>query len=688
MRRTRLASGLIAIAAAAISCGGHTPAAVTPSARPLAELPYTPSLDPAAMDRAADPCVDFYRYTCGGWQRRNPIPGDQESWSVYAKLEHENQQYLWGILEALAAQADGRDAVQQKLGDYFAACMDEGAVETADAAPLAPTLKEIDALASLPGLPTLIARLHRAGAGPLFGFTSSQEFGDATSVIAFAMAGGLGLPDRDYYFRTDPDSIEARKRYVAHVQKMLGLLGDAPDAAAAEAQTVMAIETALAEASLTLVDKRDPHKLDHKMGRAELQAVTPSFDWGAYLAAAGVPDVEALNVTEPAFFARLEAELKGRALAAWKTYLRWQAVHAAAPYLSKRFVDADFEFYYAYLNGVAEQQPRWKKCVQWVDRDLGEALGQEFVRRTFTPETKARAVDMTARIEEAMRREIEALPWMGAETKQKALAKLAAIRNKVGYPDAWRDYSALEIGRDGFFGDVERAVAFETARQLAKIGRPLDRGEWFMTPPTVNAYFDPQLNDINFPAGVLQPPLFDPKLDDAPNYGNTGSTIGHELTHGFDDEGRQFDASGNLADWWTPGDAAEFVRRTSCVQEQYGQYVVVDDIRINSALSLGEDVADLGGTLLAYLAWKDATKDQKLEARDDLTPDQRFFVGMAQWACSNERPESLRQRALTDPHSPDKYRVNGVVANMPEFAQAFGCKPGQPMAREHVCRVW
>jgi endothelin-converting enzyme/putative endopeptidase len=522
----------------------------------------------------------------------------------------------------------------------------------------------------------------------LFGFGSNQDYADATSVIAFALAAGLGLPDRDYYTKTEAKSEETRQKYLEHVQKMFELLGDTPDAARASTKTVMEIETALAKASLTRVDKRDPYKLFHKMTRKQLEALNPSFGWERYLNDVGLSSVSEVNVTEPEFFKQLEAQLKSRKLADWKTYLRWHAAHAHAQYLSTPFVQANFEFYNKYLRGVTQLAPRWKRCVRSVDRELGQALGKVFVEKTFGPDMKQRTLSMTREIQKAMEGDIRQLTWMGDATKKQALEKLHGMVNKIGYPDQWRDYSSVRIARDDFAGSVSRAIEFESKRQLAKIGKPLDRGEWQMTPPTVNAYYDPQMNDINFPAGVLQPPLFDPKMDDAPNYGNTGATIGHELTHGFDDEGRQFDAKGNLHDWWTKEDAAQFEKRAQCVSDQYGQYTVVDDIKINSKLTLGEDVADLGGTILAYLAWKDASHGQTLQPIDGFTPDQRFFIGVAQWACGDERAESKRAGAITDPHSPDQYRINGVVSNMPEFGAAFSCKGGQPMVREKACRVW
>jgi len=656
--------------------------------KPLTELPYTPSLDIPSMDRSADPCVDFYRFTCGGWQKNNPIPPDQSSWSVYGKLYDENTRFLWGILDETATKTD-RSANEQKIGDYFAACMDETAADHAGTKPLKPALDEIAALPSKIALVRFLARQQmETPGGMLFGFGSSQDFDDATQVIAFAVSGGLGLLDRDYYVKDDDKSKDIRKKYVAHIAKVLGLLGDKSAQAASAARQVMEIETALAKATLTRVDRRDPYKLKHRMKREELQAMTPNFNWDAFLEAAALPKYDLINVTEPAFYQEVDKQIRSRDLAAWKNYLRWHLARTRSPYLSKAFVQADFDFYRKYLRGVSEMQPRWKRCVQWVDRDLGEALGQVFVAKTFGPDTKKRALDMTLQVEKAMEEDVRQLPWMGEETKAQALAKLHKMANKIGYPDKWRDYSPVTIARGDLIGNVNRATVFESRRQMDKIGKPLDRGEWQMTPPTVNAYYDAQMNDMNFPAGVLQPPLFDPKMDDAPNYGNTGATIGHELTHGFDDEGRKFDADGNLRDWWTPKDSEEFERRAACVSDQYGKYIAIDDIHINSKLTLGEDAADLGGTILAYNAWKNAIRGQDLKASDGFAPDQRFFIGMAQWACSNKTPEEARIRAVTDPHSPERYRINGVVANMPEFSAAFQCKAGQPMVNEPVCRVW
>jgi endothelin-converting enzyme/putative endopeptidase len=658
--------------------------------RPIASFPYTPGLDLNAMDKSADPCVDFYQYTCGGWMKNNPIPADQARWSVYGKLYQDNQRFLWGILDGLSKQTAGRNVTQQKIGDHFGSCMNESVVEKLGAGPLKPSLDSINALKNKNDLPALLARLHlqSQGSGFFFDFGSNQDYADSSQVIAFATAGGLGLPDRDYYTKTDAKSAELRDKYVAHVARMLELLGDKSEVAHSEAAKIMDMETALAKASLTRVEQRDPYKLFHKVDFKGLQELTPDFNWAVYIKGIGLPQQNTFNVTQPAFYKELNSELNAANLDDIKTYLRWHAVHAAAPYLSSAFVNENFNFFSKTLRGVPQLPPRWKRCVSLVDRQLGEALGQEFVSRAFSADLKQKTVTMTKQIEQAMQDDINQLTWMSPETKQKALEKLHGIVNKIGYPDKWRDYSSVKIQSGDFFGNVTRATQFEANRQLSKIGKPLDRGEWTMTPPTVNAYYDPQMNDINFPAGVLQPPLYDPKMDDAPNYGNTGGTIGHELTHGFDDEGRQFDARGNLKDWWTKQDADNFTSRAQCVVDQYAQYVVVDDIKINSKLTEGEDVADLGGLILAYMAWQQQTKGQQPQSRDNLAPDQRFFIGYAQWACENDRPENLRVSAITDPHSPGKYRVNGLMVNMPEFQNAFSCKAGQPMVKENRCRVW
>ena len=643
-------------------------------------------LDTDFMDTGVDPCTDFFTYSCGGWLKKNPMPPDRSSWGLSSKLADDNRVLLREILEEAAAPAPDKDPVKQKIGDYYTACMDEKTIEAAGPSPLKAGLEQISGMHSKGDIARIAAGM--ANQNVLFDFQSNQDFKDSTQVIAEVDQDGLGLPDRDYYVKTDPKSVELRQAYVAHVQKMLELLGDSPSLANNEAQAVMRIETALANGSLTQVERRDPKLLYHKMTREELAAISPSFGWKKYFSETGQPDLRTLNVSAPGFFKAMDGVLQKEDLDSWKAYWRWHLVHTNAPYLSSAFVNADFGFFGKTLSGTLELRPRWKRCVSYTDNDLGEALGQAYVQRAFPPEAKARAQEMVKQIEQALQRDIEGLDWMSPETKQKALEKLHAVANKIGYPDKWRDYSTLTIARDDEMGNVLRARAFEFHRQLAKIGKPVDRGEWGMTPPTVNAYYNPQINDINFPAGILQPPFFDPNADDAPNYGDMGATIGHELTHGFDDEGRQFDSQGNLRDWWTPEDGKQFEQRASCVSDQYSQYVAVDDIKVNGQLTLGENVADLGGLMLAYMAWQNQTRGKTLNPIDGFTPEQRFFIGYGQSWCSETRDETKRMYATIDPHSPDEYRANGVVSNTPEFQQAFHCKAGSAMVKENRCRVW
>jgi endothelin-converting enzyme/putative endopeptidase len=676
-------------AAAAVMCGLVAGAyGQATEQKPLEAIPYSPSLDLTSMDKTVDPCNDFYKYSCGGWMKNNPIPADQARWSVYGKLGIENQQLLWGILQDDAV-AKTRTPVQQKVGDYFAACMDTAKIDALGLKPVAPGLARIDVLKTRAELEAAIAKLHHDYPGSFFfGVGVDQDPGDATVEIINVGASGLGLPDRDYYLKTDAKSVKIREQYVAYVQQLLGLVGEPAEKAKADAQAILTIETALAKATLTRVERRDPHKTYHMMTVADLGKLTPAIDWATYLKAQGAAPVAKLNVGQPEFMKTLQTELSDEPVEALKAYLRFHLLTSAAPYLASPFAQASFDFFSRTLRGIPAMPPRWKTCTQGVDRSLGEALGQEFVRRTFSADTKAKTQLMTEQIETAMGQEIEGLDWMSAETKKEALRKLHAIRNKIGYPDTWRDYTALTVKPDDYAGNSTRAYQFNQARDWSKLGKPVDLNEWGMTPPTVNAYFNPQMNDINFPAGVLQPPLYDPKEDDAPNYGNTGSTIGHELTHAFDDEGRQFDAKGNLRDWWTPADAKGFEDRINCIRDQYAGYVIVDDIHINSKLTSGEDVADLGGTLLAYMAWKKQTAGQNLGVVDGFTPDQRYFIGMAQWACENNRDEDQRVSAVTNPHSPGFARVNGVVVNMPEFQKAFSCKAGSAMVHVPACKVW
>jgi endothelin-converting enzyme/putative endopeptidase len=666
-------------------------AVLTTAQTPTASTPSTPStgstsgLQLDAIDRSADACTDFYQYACGTWIANNPVPSDRSTWGRFDELQERNNEALHKILEAAAA---GRDPESKKIGDYYGSCMDEPGINTKGTVPLDPLLKKIGALPAVNEIAPLVAELHTIGVNAFFGFGSEPDFKDASVAMAIADQGGLGLPDRDYYFRDDSKSVELRKQYVEHIGKMGALLGASPEQASAAAQSVMKIETALAKGALDAVSRRDPNSIYHKMSPAEVQALTPQFQWARYFAGIGAPPIYALNATEPDFFKAMGQVLATTPLDEIKSYLRWQAVHASAPVLPTRFVDENFRFYGTILTGAKELRPRWKRCVQYADSDLGEELGKAFVKEAFGPQAKAGTLKMVHEVESTLEKDIATLAWMTDATRKEALVKLHAITEKIGYPDRWRDYSGLLIVRGDALGNSQRSNAFEFHRQLNKIGKAVDKTEWSMTPPTVNAYYNPLENNINFPAGILQPPFYSAQSDPAVNYGGAGAVIGHELTHGFDDQGRQFDARGNLKDWWTPADAKAFEQRAQCFVDQYSSYTAVDDVKVNGKLTLGENTADNGGFRMSLLAYLATLAVEPPKTLDGFTPEQRVFLGWAQVWCENRRPEALRMMAQTNPHSPGRYRVNGVVSNMPEFQKAFSCKADAPMVRHNACRVW
>jgi putative endopeptidase len=675
------------------SAAGLTILLLAVSPRAWGDQALPPVVDPTAIDKSADPCVDFFQYTCGGWLKANPVPGDESSWYRFSLLDEHTRWVLRAILAEAAAEKDRTSPNERKIGEYYESCMDVPAIDAKGLAPLRGELDRIAALKDKSALPAELARVHALGGNALFGFGSGQDYTDAEKNIAVADQGGFSLPDRDYYFLDDFKG--ERADYVRHLAKMFALLGDSADAAAAEAATVMKIETALAKGAMGRVERREPKNVHHKTALAAFMKSTPSFAWKEYLAAAGAPAFDKLDVVDPDFFKALDASLSAFPLDDWKTYLRWTLLHGEVSMLPSAFTAEDFDFFGKKLGGQAEIKARWKRCVASTDQNLGEALGQAYVATEFPPEAKRRVLDLVHSIEKAMDGDIRKSPWMSAKTRKLALRKLAGLANKIGYPDKWRDYSKLDIVPGDALGNMQRAGEFEFRRQLAKIGRSVDHGEWSMTPPTDNAYYDPQMNDINFPAGILQLPNFDLKADTAAIYGSIGATVGHELTHGFDDEGRHYDAHGNMIDWWTAADGKAFEARSRGFVDEYSGFKALADakdpaksVMLDGRLTLGENIADNGGLFLAYMALLDALGKETPPAIDGFDAKQRFFVSYGQSWCMNQTDESIKKQAKSDPHSTGRWRVNGVVANMPEFGRAFSCKEGSPMAPASPNRVW
>jgi endothelin-converting enzyme/putative endopeptidase len=650
-----------------------------------------PGLDLSSIDKSADPCVDFYQYACGGFNQRHPIPADHSSYASFDILFDWNESVLRSMLEKAAAGGATRTPNEQKIGDYYASCMDTAAVNREGLKPLQPDLDRIAALKSEEELVPLLAQFQLANVNAFLGVGEMQDFKDATRQIAFIDQAGLGLPERDYYLRTGPEDERIRKLYVQHLTNMFKLLGEPEAKAAGDAQKVMELETELAKASLDVTSRRDPANIYHMLSLSDLQKRAPSIDWKQLMNEMGVPPVEEVNITYPSFFEKLSALLQSTDLDTIKFYLTWQLINSTPTTAMPEAIDQEqFNFSGTTLQGQPKQEPRWKRCAEATDGALGEALGQVYVAQEFPPSSKAATLEMVHEIEAAMDTDLDSLDWMSPETKTKARQKLHAIADKIGYPDKWRDYSKLVIVRGDSLGNSLRAIEFENHRQLNKIGQPVDRGEFAMSPPTINAYYDPSMNDINFPAGILQAPFYDTSATDAVNYGHIGAVVGHELTHGFDDQGRKFDGNGNLADWWTATDEQKFNEKADCEVKEYSSFSV-PGVKVNGKLTLGENTADNGGLRLAYIAFLADAKSKMVDltkTTDGYTPLQQFFLGFAQNWCGNIRPETLRLQAQTDEHSPIQFRVTGVVENMPEFGKAFGCKTGQPMMPANACRVW
>ncbi len=646
-----------------------------------------PTLDIAGFDPEVAACTDFYQHANADWIKDNPIPAEYSSWGVFNELSERHIVVLREVLEHDAAADHPAGSNGQKLGDFYASAMDETAIEKLGLRPLKAEFKRVDKIRNLKQLTVLLIELEADGIGPLFGFGVQPDLKNTELSIAYATQGGLSLPERDYYIRDDDASKKLRGQYLAHVERMLVLAGSTPKRAKNDAAAILALETRLAKASLTRVELRDPNKSYRMVNVAEANTLTPHFDWARMFDAIGHPDLQKFSQAQPDFFAEMDRALTDTPIATWQVYLRWHLLRQAAPYLSKGFVDEDFAFNGAILNGTKELRPRWKRTIDQVNAALGEALGEQFVAREFPPEAKAQALTLVHNLQAALKTRIQKLDWMGDETKAQALAKFETFTPKIGYPDRWRDYSALSIRRGDYVGNVRAALRFETRRRYAMIGKPVDRSEWNMLPQTVNAYYNATSNEIVFPAAILQPPFFDPEADAALNYGAIGAVIGHELMHGYDDRGSQFDAKGNLNMWWTDVDRERFNARTDKLVAQFDSFVAIDDMHVNGKLTLGENIADLGGLLVAYDAFQAATANQRLAPIDGLTPNQRFFHAWARAWRRLHTDENLKLRVNTDSHAPARFRVLGPFSNLPIFHEAFGCKAGDDMVRPVEARV-